>query len=92
MKSEHAQKAIHDHELYNKLIAHRVQFIRQRGIDYTKHARETIDFRLPEWIIAKYEKDYQQMREQMIYGNPPSFNELMVSMEKLHSDISEYLA
>jgi predicted nucleotidyltransferase component of viral defense system len=91
MKSEHAQKAIHDQELYDKLIAHRVQFIRQRGIDYTKHARETIDFRLPEWIIAKYENDYQQMREQMIYGNPPSFNELMVSMEKLYSDISREL-
>ncbi|MDP1763949.1 MAG: nucleotidyl transferase AbiEii/AbiGii toxin family protein [Sediminibacterium sp.] len=88
MQSEHAQKALHDQELYERLIAHRVHFIRQRGVDYSRHGRETIDFRLPEWIKADYENDYAQMREQMIYGKPPSFEQLMDAIEKLHADIS----
>lgn len=88
MQSDHAQKAIYDQQLYEKLIAHRSHFIRQRGIDYTKHARGTIDFRLPEWIIAQYENDYSQMSEQMIYKNPPTFAQLMESIDKLHKEVS----
>jgi hypothetical protein len=86
--SEHAQKAIYDQALYDKLIAHRSHFIRQRGIDYSRHARNTIDFRLPEWIKGEYEKDYELMREQMIYRPAPSFAELNQGLENLHKAVS----
>ena len=90
MGSEHAPKAIHDQELYDKLIAHRTHFIRQRGIDYTKHGRVTVEFRVPEWILQQYELDYRQMLDQMIYGKPPSFVQLINSMNDLHNAVAGY--
>lgn len=88
--SEYAHKAIRDQALYEKLIKHRTQFIRQRGIDYTRHERSTIDFRVPEWMYDEYEKDYQQMREQMIYGKPPEFKKMMLYIENLKVEVAGF--
>ena len=88
LNSEYAAKAIFDQALYDKIITHRQHFINQRGIDYSKHSRQTIDFRVPERVIDKYLNDYQTMRERMIYRPAPSFKELLDGISELHRQVS----
>ncbi|MBU4485814.1 MAG: nucleotidyl transferase AbiEii/AbiGii toxin family protein, partial [Candidatus Delongbacteria bacterium] len=79
----HGLEAIKDIELYKAIINHRETFNTIRGIDYSKHAPDRIDFVPPESIIKKWESDYASMRESMIYGESKSFGDLIFSIEEL---------
>lgn len=61
-------------DIYNQVI---------RGIDYANHARNKINFIPPKEIIKAWEKDYQTMRESMIYGKTKSFKALIERLEEL---------
>lgn len=77
----YADIAIKDKSLYERIIAHRQQFIRQSGIDYDHHGGETISFIPPSHILDAYKNDYEKMNLNMIYGDAPSFEALI---EKLN--------
>jgi predicted nucleotidyltransferase component of viral defense system len=81
-ESSYADIAIKDKSLYERIIAHRQQFIRQSGIDYDHHGGETISFIPPSHILDSYKDDYEKMNLNMIYGDAPSFE---VLIEKLNS-------
>ena len=80
-ESSYAVIAIKDKSLYERIIAHRQQFIRQSGIDYDHHGGETISFIPPNHILDAYKNDYEKMNLNMIYGDAPSFDALI---EKLN--------
>lgn len=80
-ESSYADIAIKDKSLYERIIAHRQQFIRQSGIDYDHHGGETISFIPPSHILDAYKNDYEKMNLNMIYGDAPSFEALI---EKLN--------
>ena len=80
-ESSYTEIAIKDKSLYERIIAHRQQFIRQSGIDYDHHGGETISFIPPSHILNAYKNDYEKMNLNMIYGDAPSFEALI---EKLN--------
>ncbi len=80
-ESSYADIAIKDKSLYERIIAHRQQFIRQSGIDYDHHGGGTISFIPPSHILDAYKDDYEKMNLNMIYGDAPSFEALI---EKLN--------
>jgi hypothetical protein len=80
-ESIYAELAIKDEPLYNRIIAHRQHYIRQNGIDYNNHGRATLSFIPPNHIIDAYKEDYEKMNLNMIYGDAPSFDNLV---EKLN--------
>ncbi len=80
-ESSYADIAIKDKSLYERIIAHRQQFIRQSGIDYDHHGGGTISFIPPSHILDAYKNDYEKMNLNMIYGDAPSFEALI---EKLN--------
>lgn len=86
-ESGYADIAIKDKSLYERIIAHRQQFIRQSGIDYDHHGGDTISFIPPNHILDAYKNDYEKMNLNMIYGDAPSFDTLI---EKLN-DIQELM-
>lgn len=89
-KSEYAEKALTDKELYETIVMHRHKYTRISGVNYNEHQPKTINpIPIPE-VIAAWEADYKTMLEQMIYEeNKPSFediiNELTALTEKINA-------
>ena len=81
MNTQHGEDALNDPELYRSIVAHREMFNHIRGVDYTNHQPDKIDFVPPKDIIEKWKADYIAMQESMIYGDSKNFEELITSIE-----------
>lgn len=82
-ESIYADIALSDTPLYNRIIAHRQHYIRQTGIDYKNHGKQSISFLPPDPILERYEEDYEKMRLNMIYGKAPAFEDLIQKLRVL---------
>ena len=82
-KCGYADKAIADTDLYRTLVQHRSTFNAIRGIDYSRHRPELLRIIPPEEVLPLWEADYQQMQEQFIYGDSPSFKDLLKALSAL---------
>ena len=75
-------------ELYRTLMEHRKVFNAIRGIDYSNHTPDKLAILPSGEQLPLWEADYQVMQDQYIYGEAPSFGELMKSLssvqERLH--------
>ncbi|MCH4154759.1 MAG: nucleotidyl transferase AbiEii/AbiGii toxin family protein [Muribaculaceae bacterium] len=78
-----AERAIQNNELWITIHHHRSTLTSIQGVDYTPDIRDRIQLVPPIECREKWEKDYEYMSESMIYGNHPTFTELMESMKKL---------
>ena len=77
-KTEFAEKALIDPELYETIVAHRYKFTRVGGIDYNKHQPQTINPLPIAEVMGDWEADYYRMVDQMIYElDPPSFRQII---------------
>ncbi|MDD3044768.1 MAG: nucleotidyl transferase AbiEii/AbiGii toxin family protein [Candidatus Delongbacteria bacterium] len=81
----HGLAAIEDIELYEAIIKHREKFNNIRGIDYSTHYPDKIDFVPPQNVIKKWEADYIAMRESMIFGESKNFSDLISSIKELNN-------
>ena len=89
-KSGYADKAIADTELYDTLVRHRSVYNAIRGIDYSRHRREALQFLPPDNLLPLWEEDYKSMQDQFIYGESPSFGELTATLSALQERIRKY--
>lgn len=87
-RTQYAEIALQSADLYNTIVAHRSKFTPISGIDYTKHNPENIRFIPPESLLPLWEKEYQDMRASMIYGQPLNFNELINQLTELQKRIN----
>lgn len=88
-QSPYAEKAFGDPELYQTIVEHRYKFNRIGHIDYNLHQPESINILPSAKVIDAWKSDYETMLEQMIYEeNPPSFDELIVSLTELKNRIN----
>jgi len=83
MDTEHGIAALQDEELYKVILDHRKKINAIRGIDYTHHHPAMIDFIPPDHQLEAWKRDYQVMRESMIYGKAPEFNQLIQKLKLL---------
>lgn len=84
MDNSYCKNVLNDSNLYNEIIKHREQFTSMARVDYTTHRPETISFVPPDSVLKKWEKDYQLMQENMIYGDSLSFEELIDRIRELN--------
>lgn len=82
-ESIYADIALSDTPLYNRIIAHRQHYIRQTGIDYKNHGKQSISFLPPNPILERYNEDYEKMKLNMIYGKAPEFVDLISTLRAL---------
>ena len=82
------QKALSDKNLYDTIVAHRSKFSHLEGVDYSKHAPAYIKIVPPENLLSIWEKDYEEMVENMIYGEKLPFNELMMKIANVQRKIN----
>lgn len=83
MDSPYGQAALDDMALYDAIVHHRSVYNAIKGVDYATHHPSTINFIPPQEIIADWEKDYETMKHSFIYGNSPSFSQLIERMKEL---------
>lgn len=88
MNTEHGISAIQNIELYNSIVSHREKFNALRGMDYSNHIPNKIKIIPPLGIIKEWEKDYQTMSRNMIYGEPLTFESLIKRIRELQERIN----
>lgn len=87
MNSEYSDKALKDKMLFNTIKEHRKKFNKMKGVDYTKHTYQDISIIPPENVYSLWQKDYNSMRENMIYGESLSFDDLIKRIKDLEYKI-----
>ena len=83
-----ADKALADRNLWNSIVEHRHKFIGLKGFDYTSLSPEKICIVPPDAILEQWRKDYDAMREIMIYGDSPEFDDLIDRIRRLNVRIN----
>ena len=81
--TEHGKTALADDELYEGIVRHRALFSLLPWVNYELHQKATISFVPPEPLMKAYREDYETMATTMIYGDVPSFDQLMGAMKEL---------
>jgi hypothetical protein len=84
MDTEYASQALADKALYNGIVEYRRMLTHIKEVDYTTHAPRTINFVPPTDVIDAWREDYNAMRASMIYGDAPSFDELIEKIRELN--------
>jgi predicted nucleotidyltransferase component of viral defense system len=87
-KTEIKQKALDDKELYATIVKHRYNFTRISKVDYNLHQPKTINPIPPTEVIKAWEADYNTMLSEMIYGDAPTFEELIQELTLLRAEIN----
>jgi len=87
-KTEFASQALINQELYETIVNHRYKFSRVSSVNYNLHQPKTINpIPLTEFMEA-WGQDYKTMQEQMIYGDSPSFEEIIDTIKTLVKKIN----
>lgn len=87
MDKDFAAKAIADDALWESIRHHREIYTSVHGMDYTPDVRKRIVLIPREDIMPAWQQDYEQMREVMIYGSKPTWEELMAAMQTLQDRV-----
>jgi hypothetical protein len=69
-------------------VSHRSKFSRISGVDFANHSPGKIAFVPPENVLPDWEADYNEMKENMIYGEALPFKELIEKLKELQSRIN----
>lgn len=83
MSTDIAARAIANDELWNTIHHHRELFTSMSGVDYTPDIRKRIKLLPSDDVIDNWHNDYKDMLSSMIYGEKPSFEELMRKVSEL---------
>lgn len=87
-KTRFASIAMGDTELYSTIVEHRSKFTRISGIDYARHQPAKIVLVPGEEVLKIWKSDYEKMREFMIFGDAPTFSELIAELKLLQQRIN----
>lgn len=83
-KTEFADKAIEDRELFQTIVAHRERFTRLGGVDYASHFPPRLNPMPPADLMPIWERDYRAIQENMIASDDSiGFDELMKEIQML---------
>lgn len=83
-----AERALKDKPLYDSVIEHRRVFIGLKGFDYSTLRPQTLRIVPPADVIELWRKDYEVMRETMIYGDSLPFDKLIEKIRVLNDNIN----
>lgn len=81
-QSEYFEK-IWDHHLIHSIIRHRSRFNKIKGVNYNMHYPPSLNAVPPTPLSKKWKEDYKKMKEGMIYGDSPSYEELVNALQKI---------
>lgn len=83
MNNDFARNAVTDDVLWESIRHHREIYTSVRGVDYTPDVRKRLQIIPGKDILDTWRADYEAMKESMIYGKKPTFDELLKGISKL---------
>lgn len=83
------ERALLDEKLYKTVIDHRRMFIGLKGFEYSTLLPQTLSIVPQGKIREQWKEDYKVMQETMIYGDSPSFDELIIKIQALNDRIRQ---
>lgn len=83
------ERALLDENLYKTVIDHRRMFIGLKGFDYSTLLPQTLSIVPQGEIREQWKEDYKVMQKTMIYGDSPSFDELIIKIQALNDRIRQ---
>lgn len=81
-KTDNATAVLKDKELYETIVKHRHKFTRISKIDYNKHQPTELNPYPIDEFNNGWKSDYVTMQEQMIYGDSPSYDEMLEGIKE----------
>ena len=92
MDRDFAIKAITDDALWESVRHHREVFTSMLGVDYSCDIRDNLCLLPPEPFIEDWQNDYRLMCDAMIYGDKPTWPQLLESLRQLESHFRDRLS
>jgi hypothetical protein len=83
--TEFGSAAIKDENLFRVICSHRAVFTPVRGVNYGELKLSDLNIVPTGDLEGLYKDDYQAMRENMIYGESPEFEELIETIRKIQN-------
>lgn len=80
-----AEKALDDRQLFQDIVEHRRKFINLKDFDYNTLAPHLLSIVPPIPIMELWQKDYDEMLRTMIYGDAPSFEQVITQIRDLET-------
>jgi len=90
-QTSYANKAIANKNLFKSIIAHRERFSKLSGVDYTSHFPPNLNPIPPIEIMQEWERDYKELKKQMITDDNISFNSLLQELQRITEIINNSL-
>ena len=87
MQTQVKDNALADNDLLTKVVDFKDKFYRCPWARYDLAKRGTMRLIPPEYNLDKLHDDYEHMQN-MLFGNKPSFEEIMEGIAKLEADIN----
>ena len=87
-RQDFSTSTLQNNEFIEEIIEHRKYYSRLKRFDYTTLKRGSILIIPSDDILKSLELDYEIMRAEMIYGNPPTFEEIIQAMKNLQNEIN----
>lgn len=88
MRTDYCAIAVGDEILYQNILAHRARFTPIKGIDYAQLRKQDLAF-IPQGMqLSFFERDYQRMQENMIFGASLPFPQLIARLQELKASLA----
>ena len=87
MQTQVKENALEDSDLLNKVVDFKDKFYRCPWARYDLAKRGTMRLMPPDYNLDKLRDDYEHMQN-MLFGDKPSFEEIMQGIEKLEKNIN----
>jgi hypothetical protein len=83
-----AARAAQDNSLFERAAAHRSVFFRKKKEAQESLRRGSLQIVPREEHRSYWKKDYEQMREAMFFGEPPTFDEILRVVEEFEKEFN----
>lgn len=82
-------KALADMELLKDVARHKSIFFARAWARFDEAVPGTLRLVPPDWRILELEKDYARMREEMIFGDAPSLDEILAALTDIEQRVNK---
>ena len=83
-----AAEAVKDAALFDRIAKHREAFFRQKWLDYKTLKKGSLRIVPPEERLAEWRRDYQAMRGEMFFSEPPQFAKILETVGEFEADFN----
>lgn len=85
------RKAAEDRELFDRIAAHRQVYFRYAWVNYDTMCPGRLRLVPPNEQIAIWESDYAAMKDEMFFGKPPEFKELIQTVRTFQDEFNNII-